>query len=180
MPAACAAPRSPVLHSIGRTPGSVRFPKKGESLVACNKCKCSNSRCLPWNNSYAQVNYSGCNSCNSGCNTCGSYGALNCVSGPFSNCGNWSSRNYPFYTGPCGPCEAWNNGCNCCCGNGCPCGGCGCHHHCHHCHHCHSCACSDCAQTTVANASDTGACATSARESCDVKPLVPTRCGCSD
>lgn len=70
-----------------------------------------------------------CSGCNNGCgqSSCGSnvqggctggngrssFGALRSVSAPFSNCGNWNMNpNFPFYTGPCGPCEACTR---CCC-----------------------------------------------------------------
>lgn len=72
-------------------------------------------------------------------------GALNCVAGPLTHCCMYPSnpdyyQNFPYYNGPCPPCECQSSGCKghrcnkkCCnhcgsCGN---CGNhCGCGHHC--------------------------------------------------
>ena len=46
----------------------------------------------------------------SGCSGCNNFGVLNSVVGPLTNCGcgcgsnSWYYRDFPFYTGPCGPC----------------------------------------------------------------------------
>ena len=93
-------------------------------------CGCNNWGCNSCG-SCATARVSGCH-CNS-CNSCsGNFGLLRTVSGPFVRSGccsnNWS---FPFFTGPCGPCNA-RSGCNgsrCLSGtscNDCGCNNCGC------------------------------------------------------
>lgn len=106
------------------------------STCGCNSCSggCC-SCCDHWNKGRSGC---GCSSCNS-CGTRSRIGVLRCISGPFSNCGNWwtNNANFPFYTGPCGPCattcccdpccdDCCNDCCNDCCDDCCDdCDSCG-------------------------------------------------------
>ena len=104
----------------------------------CHSCGCNTCSTL------RSTGCSNCNSCNScGCNACATvragcncFGVLRSISGPFSRCGTCTNRNFPFFTGPCGPVSS----CDCCCdpcGDNCGCNGCGCNT-------CNNCGCNNC------------------------------------
>ena len=180
----------------------MRLPKKGDFSVSCSKhchsgcgCNfcCAGLSCCNACNSRHSIGCSACHSrCSTGCNACGttarvsgchscsgSYGLLRTVSGPIARsgcgCGNW---NFPFYTGPCGPCNARSgcngshclsgtlcdpcdcNPCNC---NPCICDPCDCNEGCNSC--CTDCCndgCDDGCACPAALAEDCGACRASA------------------
>ena len=95
----------------------------------CHSCGCNTCSTL------RSTGCSNCTSCNScGCNSCAAvrtgcncFGVLRSISGPFNRCGTCTNRNFPFFTGPCGPvsscCECCDP-CNSC--NNCGCNSCGC------------------------------------------------------
>ena len=131
------------------------------SLSCCNSCGCNgcathSTGCGCGCSGCTTLRSTGCGSCATArvsgchcasCNACaGRIGVLRTVSGPFVRsgcCGNW---NFPFYTGPCGPCSA-HSGCNGShCLSGTSCDSCGCNTCCDSCCNdcCDNCSCNDC------------------------------------
>ena len=117
----------------------------------CNTCATARTGC----NSCNSCNNCGCNSCGTARANCNCFGVLRSISGPFNRCGTCTNRNFPFFTGPCGPvsscCECCDpcNSCNHCgCNNrgcnSCGCNGCGTARSGCSCNTCNNCGCNNC------------------------------------
>ena len=120
---------------------------------------CGCHRCCTGCNNCNTCNNCGCNACATVRTGCNCFGTLRSIAGPFNSCGTCVNRSFPFYTGPCGPC---NNNCGC---NTCGCNNCGCNT----CNSCGSartgCACNNCNSCSTLRGTGCGC------DSCD-------NCGC--